>query len=88
MIRTHNLRRSRVNDYSVSYVLIRGGKMTDESYKKGFNTALKVILGLVLIIVGLVANWAFRSAVATIIMAFLGFAFLLAGVSTLALAKD
>lgn len=62
--------------------------MTDESYKKGFNTALKVILGLVLIIVGLVAIWAFRSAVATIIKAIIGFVFLLAGAITLALAKD
>lgn len=62
--------------------------MTDESYKKGFNTALKVILGLVLIIVGLVAIWAFRSAVATIIKAGVGFVFLLAGAITLALAKD
>lgn len=62
--------------------------MTDESYKKGFNTALKVILGLVLIIAGLVAIWAFRSSVMTIIKAAVGFIFLFAGIIALALAKD
>jgi uncharacterized membrane protein HdeD (DUF308 family) len=62
--------------------------MTDESYKKGFNTAVKVILGLVLIIVGLVAIVAFWSSVLTLIKAGIGFVFLLAGAITLALAKD
>ena len=62
--------------------------MPDDSYKKGFNTALKIILGLALLISGGMAVWVFRSEVLALIKAGIGFVLLLAGAITLAIAKD
>jgi hypothetical protein len=62
--------------------------MPDENYKKGFSTALKIILGAVLLVNGLVAIYTFRAEVVTLFKASVGFIILLAGAITLAIAKD
>ena len=62
--------------------------MAEDIYKKGFNTAVKVILGLVLLIAGVIAIVAFRADVLRLIKAGIGLVFLLAGAITLAIAKD
>lgn len=70
-------------------MLIEGGLiMAEDSYKKGFNTAIKVILGLALIVAGVIAIVAFRSSVITFIKAGIGLVLFLAGAITLAIAKD
>ncbi len=62
--------------------------MAEDSYKKGFNIALKVILGMALVIAGVIFTVVFWSSVLEIIKACLGFIFILAGAILLAIAKD
>ncbi|MBU2540404.1 MAG: hypothetical protein KJ593_00730 [Candidatus Omnitrophica bacterium] len=62
--------------------------MAEDINRKGFNTALKVILGMALVIIGVISIVIFWPSVVEIIKACLGFVLLLAGAIMLAIAKD
>ncbi len=62
--------------------------MAEENSKKGLNTLLKIILGLVLLIAGITVIIVFWDSVLELIKAGIGFVLILAGAITLAIAKD
>jgi len=59
-----------------------------ESAKKVFSTIFKVILGLVFLGLGVYAIWIWRSSLKELIKGSVGLLLILAGIITLAIAKE